>query len=104
MRSHSTDGLLTWSVRYLSSVGIGRSTFILHRVCVCVNLSLSFPYIFPLDLHLPVPPTSCRTLSPPPRSTTTQRSLRVERSTLPDGLLLRTEGGPAIIARDPPCT
>jgi hypothetical protein len=30
MRSHSTDGLLTWSVRYLSSVGIGRSTFILH--------------------------------------------------------------------------
>ncbi len=26
MRSHSTDGLLTWSVRYLSSVGIGRST------------------------------------------------------------------------------
>ena len=34
MRSHSTDGLLTWSVRYLSSVGIGRRTFILHRVCV----------------------------------------------------------------------
>jgi hypothetical protein len=97
MRSHSTDGLLTWSVRYLSSVGIGRSTFILHRVCVLF-------VFFHLDLHLPVPPTSCRTLSPPPRSTTTQRSLRVERSTLPDGLLLRTEGGPAIIARDPPCT
>ncbi len=41
MRSHSTDGLLTWSVRYLYSVGIGRSTFILHWVCV-FTFSLSF--------------------------------------------------------------
>lgn len=44
MRSHSTDGLLTWSVRYLSSVGIGRSTFILHRVCVCY--SFAFPFLW----------------------------------------------------------
>ena len=63
MRSHSTDGLLTWSVRYLSSVGIGRSTFILHRVCVC----LSFPFFSLSDAvppavrcrhhHAPLPPS-----------------------------------------------
>ena len=62
MRSHSTDGLLTWSVRYLSSVGIGRRTFILHRVCVLIFL-LPFPFSFLWTytfLYLQPPAVRCR--------------------------------------------
>ena len=62
MRSHSTDGLLTWSVRYLSSVGIGRRTFILHRVCVLISFSsFSFPFLWTYTfLYLQPPAVRCR--------------------------------------------
>ena len=72
MRSHSTDGLLTWSVRYLSSVGIGRRTFILHRVCVLLFLFLSFTFsLFPVSLSFGLTPSCTSNLLPYVVATTT---------------------------------
>ena len=72
MRSHSTDGLLTWSVRYLSSVGIGRRTFILQSVCVNLfYFSASFTLPFFPFLSFGLTPSCTSNLLPYVVATTT---------------------------------